>query len=170
MCTCASTLSMTDTLSRLLEVDPLVYGQPLELAAQAVEAHLGGAQADPLAPAENTAAPRLGPIRGGDGQADGAAEVDPVGAVVQIDQHCQRVGRARPAARGLRDRLGRLARQLARRGRAVDADARVDLAEVARDDAAPDDLLRAEDRCEPGGDVAAGERLDDRERALTLRQ
>src|SRR5262245_949221 len=135
---------MIDTLSRLLEVDPLVHRQPLELAAQAVEPHLGGAQADPLASAENAASPRLGPARGRDGQADGAAEVDPVRAVVEIDQYGQRMGGTGLPARRLCHRLGRLAGQLARRRRAVEADPRVDLAEVARDDAAPDDLLRAE--------------------------
>src|SRR5215813_9954646 len=146
---------MIATLSRLLEVDPLVHGQSLKLAAQTVEPHLRGAQAHPLAPAENAAAPGLGPLCGRDGQADGAAEVDPVGAVVEIDQYRQRVGGAGAAPRGLRHRLGRLARQLARRGCAVEADARVDLAKVARDDAAPDDLLRAGDRREASGDMAA---------------
>src|SRR4029453_6687834 len=95
---------------------------------------------------------------------------DPVGAVVEIDEHRQRVGGAGPAPRGLGHRLGRLARQLARWGWAVEADARVDLAEVARDDAAPNDLLRARDRRQASGHVPAGERLDDRQRALTLRQ
>src|SRR6267142_5158228 len=170
MWTCASTIGMVDTLSRFLEVDPLVHRESLELAAQAVEPHLGGAQADPLAPAENAATPGLGAVRGRDGQADGATEVDPVRAVVEIDQHRQRVRGAGPASRRLRHRLGRLARQLARRGPAVEADARVDLAEVAGDDAAPDELLGAGDRGEARHDVSAGERLDDRQRALTLRQ
>src|SRR3989442_12855535 len=78
-------------ISRLLEVDPLVHRQPLEMAAQAVEPHLAGTQAHPLAPAENATAPGIGPLGGRDRQADGAAEVDPAGAVLPIDQHRQRV-------------------------------------------------------------------------------
>src|SRR4030095_6690346 len=53
-------------------------------------------------------------------------------ARVESDEHRQRVGGAGPAPRGLGHRLGRLARQLASWGWAVEADARVDLAEVAR--------------------------------------
>src|SRR6266705_2480578 len=168
MWTCASTIGMVDTLSRFLEVDPFVHRQSLELATQTVEPHLGGAQADPLTPAENAALPGLGAVRGRDGQADGAAEVDPVRAVVEIDQHRQRVRGAGPASRRLRHRLGRLARQLARRGPAVEADARVDLAEVAGDDAAPDELLSARNRNEAQGNESADERLDDHRRTHHL--
>ena len=43
--------------SRLLEVDPLVHGEPLEVPAKAVEPHLDRSQADPLATAEDATAP-----------------------------------------------------------------------------------------------------------------
>src|SRR6266545_4859326 len=157
-------------ISGLFEVDPLVHRQPLEMAAQAVEPHLAGTQAHPLAPAENATAPGIGPLGGRDRQVDGTAEVDPVGAVVEIDQHRQRVAGAGVAPRRLRHRFRRLAGQLARRRGPLEADAGEDLGEVAGPDAAAEDLLRARERHEAGGDLSAGERLDDRQRALTVRE
>src|SRR5438093_7499899 len=133
-------------VSRLFEVDPLVHRQPLEMAAQAVEPHLAGTQAHPLAPAENAAASGIGALGGRDRPAYGAAEVDPVGAVVEIDQHRQRVARAGVAPRRSRHRFRRLAGQLARRRSPLEADAGEDLGEVAGPDAATEDLLRARER------------------------
>src|SRR5262245_42604176 len=79
--------------SRLLEVGALVDGQALEVTAQAVEPELYRAQAYPLSPAQNAAAPRGDPASSGDGEADGAAELDAIGALVKIDQDGQRVAR-----------------------------------------------------------------------------
>src|SRR2546423_6787348 len=52
--------------SRLLEVDALVHGQALQLAPQAIEPHLAGAEPHPLATAEDPAAPGVDALRGGD--------------------------------------------------------------------------------------------------------
>jgi len=106
------------------------------MAAQAVEPHLAGPQAHPLAPAENATAPGIGALGSRDRQADRAPEVDPVRAVVQIDQHRQRVAGAGVAPRRLRHRFRRLAGQLARRRDTVEGDAGEDLGEVAGHDAA----------------------------------
>ena len=57
--------------------------------------------------------------RVGDGDPDRAAEIDPVGAVVEIDQHRQRMRGAALRARRPRDRFGRLLRDLDRRVHAV---------------------------------------------------
>src|SRR5205823_2893503 len=92
------------------------------------------AQANPLAAADDAAAPRRGVAHGGDGQADGAAKLDAVGALVEIDQHGQRVGGAGVLPRRTRDGLGRLACDLA--GGGVEADGGADLAEVAGKDPA----------------------------------
>src|SRR5207244_8947583 len=62
------------TGSRLLEVDPLVHGQSLQMTAQAVEPHLAGTETHPLAPAENPTAPGVGALRGRDRQTDGTSE------------------------------------------------------------------------------------------------
>src|SRR6267142_6377697 len=132
-CACASGVTLSLSPSRLrpdvrpaisgfLEVDPLGHRQVLEIAAQAIEPHLGGAQPDPLAPPENPTASRLRAVGGGHRETDGATEVDPVRPVVERDQHRQRVGRAGPPARGLCHGLRRLARELARRRFAVEAD------------------------------------------------
>src|SRR3989442_7206919 len=134
---CASTISMRVApscrleASCLLEVDPLVHRQALQVTAQAVEPHLGGAQADPLSPTQDPTAPGFDAVGGRDRQTYGPTEVDPVRPVVEIDEHRQLVGRAGPPARGLRHRLGRLARELARRRIAVDADPGEDLRERA---------------------------------------
>src|SRR4030095_12550481 len=119
---CASTISMSLSpwccSSRLLEVDSLGHRQRLEIAAQAVEPHLGGPEAHPLAPSENSTAPGFGAVSVRDRQTDGTAEVDLVRPVVEVDQYRQRVARAGPPSRGLRDRLRPLPRELARRRRA----------------------------------------------------
>src|SRR2546429_9007535 len=82
---CASTISMPISpsccSSRLLEVDPLGDRQPLEVAAQAVEPHLGCAQTYPLAAAENPAASGLGAVGGSDPLTDGATAGYPVRGV-----------------------------------------------------------------------------------------
>src|SRR5437667_11359170 len=130
---CASTISMRVPpscrleASCLLEVDPLVHRQALQVAAQAVEPHLGGAQADPLAPTQDPTAPGFDALGGRDRQTYGPTEVDPVRPVVEIVEHRQRLARAGSPARGMRHRLGRIARELARRGIAVVANPGEDL-------------------------------------------
>src|SRR5438132_288592 len=163
-------LSIMAAPSRLFEVDPLVHGQPLEIPAQAVEPHLDRAEAHPLAAAQDAAAPRGGLRLRRDRQSDGPAEVDPVGAFVEVDQDRQRVRDARLTARRVRHRLGRLARELAHRSGAVKPDGRAHLAEVAGDGAAAKDLLRAREVGEARGDRSTRERLDDRERGPTTRE
>src|SRR5205823_6668827 len=79
--------------SRLLEIGALVHGQALEVAAEAVQSELHRAQAHPFPSAENAAAPGLHLPRAGDGEADGATELDAVRALVEIDQHGQGMGR-----------------------------------------------------------------------------
>src|SRR6059036_971994 len=130
------------------------------MAPQAVERQLDGAEPHPLAAADDATAPRGDVVRGGDGQADGAAELDAVGALVEVDQHGQRVARTRLLPRRARDGLGRLARRLA--GRRLDADGGAHLAEITGQQAATEDLLGAAQVSEPRGDLTAGEGLDDR--------
>src|SRR4030095_7179480 len=91
--------------SGLLEVDPLVDRQPLQVAAQAVESHLDGTQAHPFAPAQDAGLARYRVPLGGDREADRASELDAVGAVVQIDQHREGVARAGMGAGGTGHRL-----------------------------------------------------------------
>ncbi len=70
---------------------------------------------------------------GRDREADRAAEIDPVGAVVEVDQHGKRVARAAVAAGRLSHRLGALAGDLDRRHEAQRVP---QFGRVARDDAA----------------------------------
>src|SRR2546425_7567530 len=118
---CASTISMRVPpscrleASCLLEVDPLVPRKAWQVTAQAVEPHLGGAQADPLSPTQDPTAPGFDAVGGRDRQTYGPTEVDPVRPVVELDEHRQRVARAGVPACGLRHRLGRLPRELAPR-------------------------------------------------------
>src|SRR5687768_12339179 len=78
-------------LPDFLEVDALVHGQALEVAAQAVEPHLGRAETHPFAAADDAAASRGHAMARGDREAHRAAELDPVGAFVKVDQHRQRM-------------------------------------------------------------------------------
>src|SRR5260370_31295853 len=80
--------------SHLLEIDLLVNRQALEVAAQAVEAHLDGAEADPVAAAEDTRSSRDDGMRGRDRDVDRGAEIDAGGALVALDQDRQRAARA----------------------------------------------------------------------------
>ena len=77
-------------------------------APQAVQPHLDRAEPHPVAPAQTMRARRERHRRPGrDADPDRAAEIDPVGAVVELDQHRQRVRCAAASARGPRHRLGR---------------------------------------------------------------
>src|SRR3989440_8438279 len=156
---------MTGLPSDFLEVGSFPHGQGLQESAKAVERHLDRAQANPLAAADDAAAPRRGVAQCGDGQADGAAKLDAVGALVEIDQHGQRVGGAGVLPRRTRDGFGRLACDLA--GGGVEADGGADLAEVAGKDPAAEHLLGARQVGEARSDLAAREHLDDRQRRLS---
>src|SRR5690348_2561865 len=130
-----STLRTRRTLIRaasaLLEVGALVDRQSLQEAPDAVEAQLHRAQTHPLAAAHDPAAARGRAVGPGDGQTYGAAELDAVGALVDVDQHGQRVRRAADAPQRVRDRLGRLLGQLAGRRGAVETDRPPDFAQIA---------------------------------------
>src|SRR5438445_632460 len=154
--------------SGLLEVDALDDRQPLQVAPQAIERHLDGAEAHPFTPAHDAAAARGDVGLGRDRQADRAAELDAIGAVVEVHERAQHVGGAGRAARGLGDGLGRLPRDLG--GRGVEPDGGGDLGEVAGHDPAAKRLLGAGQVGHPGGDLTAGERLDDAQRGLAARQ
>src|SRR5712691_3071400 len=82
---------MVRSSSDFFEIDPFDHGQPLEMAAQTVEAHLDRAQAHPLATADDAAAPGGDLLVRRDRQANGASELDPVRAFVEIDQDRQRM-------------------------------------------------------------------------------
>src|SRR5579872_5156335 len=152
-----------------LEIDALGDRQAVEEAAQTVEAQFDRAEAHPFAPAENARATGFAAIRGGDADADRAAEIDPVVAVFEIDQHRQRVARAAFAPDSARDRFGRLLGDLQRLG-ASEADRIVNLREIARDDATPQHILGAGQRHDACRNLAAGEGLDQRQRALRAGQ
>src|SRR3989442_12630791 len=133
----------TRAASSFLEIDPLVDGQALQMTAQAVQPHLDGAQAYPLATADDAAAPR-GDLRlGRDGQTDGAAELDPVRTVVDVDQDRQRMGGAGVTPGRASHGLRRVASELARDASGRQAHRRADVTEIARHDPAPEDRLRA---------------------------
>ena len=107
------------------------------------------------------------PLAVGDREMDAAAEIDAVGAVIDLDQHRQRMAGAGLGARGAGDRLGRLAAQFAGDQRAVETERRGDLGRVAGDEAAAEHLLRSRQRGDAGGDLAAGKGLDHRQRAVS---
>src|SRR5215470_7604786 len=86
--------------SCLLEVDALDHRQALEISPQAVHAELGSPEPHPFAAAEDAAAARLHAFRAGDGEIDGAAELDAVGPVVEVHEHGEGV-------RGAAEALGR---------------------------------------------------------------
>ena len=124
-----------------LEIDAFVDRQSQQVAAQAIEPEFGRADAHPVAAAQHPRLPRNRAEHIGDADADRAAEIRPVGAVVELDQHGERVtGAARRPQVGGRSRrsLGRDA------GR-----------QIARDHAALEHRLGSGQRCDPGGDVAA---------------
>ena len=58
----------------------------MKLAAQAVQAQFDGAQSYPFAPAQNARAAGIDAGVGRDREADRAAKIDAVGAIVQVDQ------------------------------------------------------------------------------------
>src|SRR5437870_1634532 len=157
-------------LLRLLEVDALVDGQSLQIAPQAVQAHLDGAQADPLAAAQDARAPRGGLRLGGDGQADGAAELDAVRALVQVDEHGQRMRGAALLPGRPRDLLRRLLRDLVLQRSARQADGRAQLDQIAGHEATAEDALRSRQVGDARGDLPAREGLHDGERGLATRE
>src|ERR1051325_682972 len=93
------------TGSDFFEVDALPDRQALQEAPEAVESHLDRAEAHPLAAADDATAARLHGVRRRDRETDRAAELDAIGAVVEIDEHRERVGGARRPLRGARDGL-----------------------------------------------------------------
>ena len=97
---------------------------------------------------------------------DAAAEIDAVGAVIDLDQHRERVAGASLLAHGLRHPFGRLAAHFARYQRAVEAEGGGELGRVAGDEAAAEHLLGARQMGDAGGDLAGGEGLDHRQRTL----
>src|SRR5262249_11013321 len=142
----------------------LVDRQALEVPAQAVEAELDRAEANPLAAAENPAPSRCGVVGRRDGERDGAAEGDPVGALVEGDQDGQRVARAGLSAGAAGAPPGHLGGPLPARGGALEPHRRPDLVERARNEAAAEPLLRAGEVREAGRDLPAGEGLHDGQR------
>jgi hypothetical protein len=98
-----------------LEIGALGDGEALQVAVQAIEAEFDGAEANPVAAAMDARAARFDALLGGDCEMDAAAEIDTVGAVVDFDEHGERVARAGLLARCARDRLGRLAAQFGSR-------------------------------------------------------
>ena len=80
--------------SHPLEIGALGDGEVLEVAAQAVEAKLDGAEAHPVAAAIDTRAPGFDTVLGGDCEMDAATEIDAVGTIIDLDQHLKCVGNA----------------------------------------------------------------------------
>ena len=66
----------------------------LEVAAQAIERQFGGAKPDPFPAAQDAGGPRHGAGGARDGNLDEAAEVPPVRPFIDIDEDCERMGRA----------------------------------------------------------------------------
>ena len=99
--------------SHPLEIGALGDREALQVAAQAVEAELDGTEAHPVAAAIDPRAARFDPVSGGDREMDAAAEIDAVGAVIDLDQHRQRVAGAGLPAYGLGHLFGRLAAHFA---------------------------------------------------------
>ena len=75
------------------------------MAAQAVQPQLDGAGADPVAAADQARLTRDRASGVGDADADRAAEVGPVGALVELDQQGQRMAGAALVAQLAADRL-----------------------------------------------------------------
>jgi len=74
---------------------------------------------------------------------DAAPEIDAVGAVVDLDQHGQRMGSSGLPAHGLRHLFGGLAVQLARYQPAVEAEGGGELGRVTGNETAAEDFLGA---------------------------
>src|SRR5690348_6921217 len=89
-------------MSAPLEIDAFVDRQAVEMAAQAIESELRRADAHPVAAAHQSRAARDRTARIDDADEDRGAEIGPVGALVELHQHRQRM--ARPA---LLPQLGR---------------------------------------------------------------
>src|SRR5204863_2947980 len=134
----------------------------LEVAAQAVEAQLDGAEAHPVAPAIDPRAAGFDAVLGGDCEIDAAAEIDAVRAVIDLDQHGESMAGAGFLARRTGHLLGRLAAQFARDQSAVETECRGDLGRVARDEAAAKAYLRSGQMGDPASDLAGGEGFDHR--------
>src|ERR1700736_1533493 len=96
-----------------LEVGALGHRQGLEVAAQAVEAELDGTQAHPGAAAIDARAAGLDALLASDREVDAAAEIDAVGAVIDLDQDREGVRGAGLLAHRTRHRLGGLAGEFA---------------------------------------------------------
>src|ERR1700730_11384035 len=111
----SATSRMLQKVSRLhpFEIGALGDREALEIAAQAVEAELDGAEAHPVATAVNARAAGFHTFLGGDREIDAAAEIDAVGTVVDLDQYRQGVTCAGLLAGCAGHRLGRLAAQFA---------------------------------------------------------
>jgi hypothetical protein len=77
----------------------------VQAAAQAIQRQLDRAEAQPFAPAEQARPPRAAILGGGDRQMDGAAELDAVFALIDVDEHRERDARPGLAPRRLRRRL-----------------------------------------------------------------
>ena len=107
-------MQVAERRSGLLEVDPLDHRQALQVATQAVEPEFDCAEPHPLTTAQDARAPEGNFLRSGDCDPDGAAEIDPIGPLVKVDQYHQCVGRAGVSARGVRHGLGGLLGQIVR--------------------------------------------------------
>src|SRR5262245_15570390 len=116
-----------------LEVDALVDRQAEQVPAQAIQPHLDGAGADPVAVADQARLAGNGASAVGDTDADRSAELGSFGAVVEVDQQGERVTGAAFVSQLATDRLRGLRRD------AVDAE----FPRIARDDALAEDLLGA---------------------------
>src|SRR5215831_2835624 len=119
-----------------LEICPFGDWQALQVAAQAVEAELDGAEAYPVAPAIDAGSARFNAVSSGDREMDAAAEIDAVRSVVDFDEHRERVAGAGLGAHRAGDRLRGLAADFARDQPAVEAQYRGDLGRIARDETA----------------------------------
>src|SRR5271167_1884883 len=97
---------------------------------------------------------------------DAAAEIDPVRPVIDIDQHCERMGRTGLPAHGLRHPLGGLAAHFTRYQPAVEAEGGGKLGRVAGDEAAAKYPFGSGQMSDAAGDLPGGEGLDHRQRAL----
>src|SRR5687767_10914446 len=113
----------------------ILQRQALERATQTVEAHLHGAEADPIATADDATLPRRDPGVAGDGDAGGATEIDVVRSVVERDQHGERIPRVALSSRGGGDGLGGWPRERRDGRAAIEADGGRELAWIARDEA-----------------------------------
>ncbi len=104
---------------------------------------------------------------GGDCEMDAAAEIDAVGAVVDLDQHRERVASRRSPRALPRATASAVSRLISPEiESAVEAERRGDFGRVAGDETAAEHLLGSGQVGDAGGDLAGGEGLDHRERAI----